>query len=73
MESFVDRHGLWTPEQQKQAKAVEKEVAERGLGVIRLSFADQHGILRGKTIVAEELGSAMRSGIGFTTTLPTKA
>lgn len=72
MESFVDRHGLWTPEQQKQARAVAKEVAERGLGVIRLSFADQHGILRGKTIVAEELGSAMRSGVGFTTTLLAK-
>ncbi len=72
MESFVDRHGLWTPEQQKQAKAVEKEVAERGLGIVRLSFADQHGILRGKTVVAEELGSAMRSGVGFTTTLLAK-
>jgi glutamine synthetase len=44
VESFVDQHGLWTPEQHKLAKAVEKEVAERGLGVIRFSFADQHGI-----------------------------
>lgn len=72
MESFVDRHGLWTAEQQKVARAVEREVAERGLSVIRFSFADQHGILRGKTVVAEELGSAMRSGVGFTTTLLAK-
>lgn len=72
MEHFVDRHGLWTPEQHKQAKSVEKEVAERGLGVVRLSFADQHGILRGKTVVAADLSSAMRSGVGFTTTLLAK-
>lgn len=72
MERFVDRHGLWTEQQQKAAKAVEKEVAERGLGVVRFSFADQHGILRGKTVVAEEFGSAMRSGVGFTTTLLAK-
>ncbi|MEK9971584.1 MAG: hypothetical protein VW600_20795, partial [Ferrovibrio sp.] len=72
VESFVDRHGLWTAEQQKAAKAVEKEVAERGLSVIRFSFADQHGILRGKTVVAEELAGAMRSGVSFTTTLLAK-
>lgn len=72
MERFVDQHGLWTPDQHKAATAVEKEVSDRGLSVIRCSFADQHGILRGKTLVAEELASAMRSGVGFTTTLLAK-
>jgi len=70
--SFVDRHGLWTPEQHQAAQAVEQEIAGRGLGVVRLSFADQHGILRGKTVVAEEAAGAMRSGVGFTTTLLAK-
>jgi glutamine synthetase len=70
--SFVERHGLWTPEQKKAAEAVEREVAGRGLGVVRFSFADQHGILRGKTVVAEELPGAMRAGVGFTTTLLAK-
>jgi glutamine synthetase len=72
VERFVDQHGLWTPEQHKAAKAVEKEVADRGLGVIRFSFADQHGILRGKTVVAGELAGAMHNGVGFTTTLLAK-
>ncbi len=72
MTSFVEKYGLWTPEQQKAAAMVEKEVAGRGLGVVRFSFADQHGILRGKTVVGDETASAMRSGIGFTTTLLAK-
>ena len=72
MPSFVDKHGLWSAEQQQAARAVEKDVAGRGLGVIRLSFADQHGVLRGKTIVAEELPAALRNGCSFTTTLLAK-
>jgi len=61
--SFVEQHGLWTPEHKKAAEAVERDVAGRGLGVVRFSFADQHGILRGKTVVAEELPGAMRAGV----------
>jgi glutamine synthetase len=70
--TFVEKYGLWTLEQEKAASAVEKEITDRGLGVIRLSFADQHGILRGKTVVVHEIGSAMRSGCGMTTTLLAK-
>ena len=36
--------------------------AAETLGVVRLSFPDQHGILRGKTIVAAELAGALCSG-----------
>ncbi|MBO6560786.1 MAG: glutamine synthetase [Nisaea sp.] len=49
--------------------AVLKRVAEEGLEVVRISFADQHGILRGKTIMADSLESAFRSGIAMTSTL----
>jgi glutamine synthetase len=60
MTGFVERHGLWSDEQRRAAA----EIAGRAetLGVVRLSFADQHGILRGKTLVAAELDSAFRSG-----------
>lgn len=72
MKDFVTAFGLWSPEQQAAAAAVAREVAERGLGVVRLSFADQHGILRGKTVVAAELPEAIRSGVAVTTTLLAK-
>jgi glutamine synthetase len=70
--SFVERYQLWSAEQAKAAAAVGKEIADRGLAVTRLSFADQHGILRGKTVPTPEIGGAMQSGCSMTTTLLAK-
>ncbi len=71
-DSFVDRHGLWSAEQHRAAARVEKEIARRRLDLVRFSFADQHGTLRGKTLVASEAARAMRSGVTMTTTLLAK-
>jgi glutamine synthetase len=70
--SFVERHGLWAGERAAAAAEVEKLVAEHKLDVVRLSFADQHGVLRGKTLVAGEVASALRNGCTVTTTLLAK-
>lgn len=65
----ISLHTSWTDEYRGAAEAVIQAVEEQGLETIRLSFADQHGILRGKTIVAGELKSAFRKGVNMTTTL----
>ena len=39
------------------------------LETIRVSFVDQHGILRGKTIVADALEGVLKNGIGVPSTL----
>ena len=70
--SFVERHGLWSDEQFEAAARADKWIEEQGLEVVRLSFPDQHGILRGKTVVANEAASAMRNGCSITTTLLAK-
>ena len=70
--SFVDRHGLWTGAQVKAAADVEKIIKKEKLEVVRFSFADQHGVLRGKTLLASEAPSAMRAGVTMTTTLLAK-
>jgi len=44
-------------------------VRELGLETIRLCFVDQHGILRGKTLVASALDRAFDTGIGVPSTL----
>ena len=67
--SFVERHGLWSAAQRTAAKRMREEVAKRAVKLIRFSFADQHGILRGKTVAAAALGAAMDNGVGITTTL----
>jgi glutamine synthetase len=71
-ESFVERHGLWTDEQARQARAVEQAIKKNKLELVRFSFADQHGVLRGKTIVAADAPGLMRSGVTMTTTLLAK-
>jgi glutamine synthetase len=70
--SFVERHGLWTDAQAKAAAQVERDIKKHKLEVVRFSFADQHGVLRGKTLLASEAASAMRDGVSMTTTLLAK-
>jgi glutamine synthetase len=70
--SFVDRHDLWSAEQARMAAEVERAIKKNRLEVIRFSFADQHGVLRGKTLLAADAMSALRSGVTMTTTLLAK-
>lgn len=69
---FVERHGLRSGEAEKRAAEVVKEVGKSGLDTLRLSFADQHGILRGKTVMASEAASVMADGCAMTSTLLAK-
>ncbi|MGC2314984.1 MAG: glutamine synthetase family protein [Bradyrhizobium sp.] len=67
--SFVERHGLWSSEQIEAAARLRRIVEEQELEVIRLSFPDQHGILRGKALVASEALASLESGCTITTTM----
>jgi glutamine synthetase len=67
--SFVERHGLWTDEQRAAAREVATRLGPGGMEVVRFSFPDQHGILRGKTLTAGEAVKALENGVTFTTTL----
>ena len=68
--SFVERHGLWSAEQKDAAaQAADALVEEHDLEVIRFSFPDQHGILRGKTLIASEALRCLESGCTITTTM----
>jgi glutamine synthetase len=66
---FAERHGLWEPGRAEAAIEVEARVRRDNVEVIRFSFADQHGLLRGKTLVASELSRALRSGVGCPSSL----
>ena len=70
--SFVERHGLWTAEQARQAKAVAQAIKQNKLELVRFSFADQHGVLRGKTIIAADAPAMLAGGVSMTTTLLAK-
>ena len=72
MASFVDRFGLYTADQERAAQEVARRIEAEGLEVVRFAFADQHGVLRGKTLVAGEAIAALRSGVNMTSTLLAK-
>jgi len=54
------------------AEEVARRIEADGLELVRFSFADQHGVLRGKTVIASEAARAMRDGVAMTTTLLAK-
>jgi glutamine synthetase len=67
--SFVERFELWTDQQKEVAARLRRIIDEQKLDVIRFSFPDQHGILRGKTLVASEALAVLQSGCSITTTM----
>ena len=67
--TFVERFGLWSAEQKEAAARVLRLVEEHGLEVVRVSFPDQHGLLRGKTLVAGEVAGALGNGCSITSSL----
>jgi glutamine synthetase len=69
---FVEWHGLWDDAQAAAARAVEKAIKRKKLELVRFSFCDQHGILRGKTLVAAEAVRALHSGVTMTSSLLAK-
>ncbi|HEY2134455.1 MAG TPA: glutamine synthetase family protein [Xanthobacteraceae bacterium] len=70
--SFVERHALWSDRQAAAATAADKAIKRHKLELVRFSFCDQHGVLRGKTLVASEASRAMRDGVTMTSTLLAK-
>ncbi|GAA2522426.1 glutamine synthetase family protein [Winogradskya humida] len=60
---FIDRHGLWSEAQYSAAGQLRRVVDELGLELVRFSFADQHGVLHGKTLTRSALAAALRSGV----------
>ena len=72
MQTFVDRHGLWTDTQQRQARELVGRIDAGELDLVRFAWPDQHGMLRGKTLVASEARDALWAGVNLTTTLLAK-
>lgn len=72
MSSFVDRHGLWSDDQLKQARELVRRIDADEIDVLRFAWPDQHGLLRGKTLVASEARAALWDGVNLTSTLLAK-
>ena len=65
--NFVERHNLWSEEQAEAAKRIKAEIEQHDLRTIRIAWGDQHGIVRGKNIMAHDFLLAMKNGVDFQT------
>jgi glutamine synthetase len=63
--SFAERFALHSPEQKEAAGRVLRLVEEQGLEAVRIAFPDQHGLLRGKALMAGETAGAFANGVGI--------
>ena len=70
--TFVEKHDLWTAAQHTAAMQVVNDFQALGIEVVRFSFADQHGVLRGKTLTVAEAAKAIYEGVALTSTLLAK-
>ncbi|GJL82732.1 MAG: glutamine synthetase [marine bacterium B5-7] len=66
---FASRYQLRNAEQTKHAQELALEIGKTSINKVRVSFVDQHGVLRGKTIRAEDIADALNNGVSMTTTL----
>jgi glutamine synthetase len=67
--SFVERHDLWNEAQLTGATELLQTIATRQLEVVRFVFADQHGLTRGKGIMADAVPGMLVNGCTMTSTL----
>jgi glutamine synthetase len=72
MASFAERHELWSDAQRAAAAEMRARLEAGDIDVVRFSFADQHGLLRGKTLVASEAIAVLAEGVNMTSTLLAK-
>lgn len=64
---FVREHELWSAEQNDAAERIEARLEAENIRRVRISWCDQHGIARGKTVTTPDFILAMRNGQDFQT------
>jgi glutamine synthetase len=62
---FVAEHGLLSEEQAEAGRAALARVREEGIRTVRVGWADQHGIPRGKFVSAQDFELSLSNGIDF--------
>jgi glutamine synthetase len=67
--SFIEQHDLWTASQHHAATELRQRLEKCSVDLVRLSFPDLHGILRGKALLPAAMPGALADGIAITSSL----
>lgn len=66
---FIEAHGLWSADDHARAGEVLERITREGIELVRFSFPDLHGILRGKALTALAVEGTLRGGVSITSSL----
>ncbi|MCQ8280114.1 glutamine synthetase family protein [Acetobacteraceae bacterium KSS8] len=66
---FITDHALWTPEQTERAADCLRRIEADRIESVRIGFPDLHGIMRGKTVMADALDRIFSAGLSITSSL----
>ncbi|HEY4407820.1 MAG TPA: glutamine synthetase, partial [Xanthobacteraceae bacterium] len=69
---FIEKYGLRSEEQRRQAEELARRVMKEGLHLVRLAWADPHGAARAKAVTVPAFIGALSAGYNInvaTTTL----
>ena len=69
MKSLAERSGVHDSARQAACRQLLAQVEASGIELVRIGWCDLHGVVRGKTLVASALRSALDDGIGMVSTL----
>ena len=72
MSSFAQRCGAHDAAREEAVQRTARTLQDNGLELVRISWCDMHGFLRGKTLTAAAAARAMHDGIGMVSTLMLK-
>lgn len=64
---FIDKNNLWTDEQKAAAREVIGRLETDGIQRVRISWCDQHGIARSKTLTTPDFILSLENGQDFQT------
>lgn len=64
---FIERFNLWNVKQIEAVEKIQTIIKEQDLRLIRVAWADQHGISRAKTLTIPAFLGALKEGIDFNT------
>ena len=66
---FIGANALWSDDTRREAAEVLARIRSEGIEVVRFGFPDQHGIVRGKALLASEVETAFSEGVSMTSSL----
>ncbi len=70
--TFAERCGVHDAEREAQVQACLTRIRASGIDQVRIAWCDLHGVLRGKTLMANAVEGALRNGLGMVSTLMLK-